>query len=151
MAADLGTWPPEQAMVLLEVLQGAGLSPDAKRTRDGILVVVPDEESDDAHRQLVANMDAIARAAKQPRSTSTAARRRPRAVKGADNPEPPDPRQLASERMLRLAKPLGILLIALMLMAVIRNPLVVALVVGALIYFLGRRAQQQGEEDGPPY
>lgn len=135
-------------MVLLEVLQSAGLSPDAKRTREGILVTVPDEESDEAHRQLVANMDAIARAAKQPRP-SPGARRRPRPVKGADHPEQKDPRQLASERMLRLAKPLGVLLIALILMSIVRNPLIVAAIVGVLIYLLGRRAQQQDGPDDP--
>jgi hypothetical protein len=148
VAEDLGTWPPEQAMVLVEVLQGAGLTPDAKRTRDGVRVSVPAEESDDAHRQLVEHMDDIARAAKQPRPPSTGARRRPRPVKGADNPQPKDPQQLASERMLRIAKPLGLLLVALLLFAVLRNPLVVAVALGALIYILGRRAQQRGEDGG---
>ena len=147
MAEDLGPWPPEQAMVLLEVLQAAGLTPDAKRTRDGIRVSVPDAESDEAHRQLVANMDTIARAAQQPKPSGPA-RRRPRPVKGADHPEPREPRQLNSERMLRIAKPLGLLLVALLLFSAFRNPFVVAIAVGGLIYFLGRRAQRDGNDDG---
>lgn len=146
MAEDLGPWPPEQAMVLLEVLQAAGLTPEAKRTRDGVRVSVPDGESDEAHRQLVANMDTIARAAQQ-RPAAAPSQRRPRPVKGADNPEPDQPRQLASERMLRIAKPLGLLLVALLLFSAFRNPLVVALALGVLIYFLGRRAQQDGDGD----
>lgn len=151
MAEDLGTWPSEQAMVLLEVLQSAGLSPDAKRTREGILVTVPDEQSDEAHRQLVANMDTIARAAKQPRP-APGPRRRPRPVKGADHPEQKDPRQLASERMLRLAKPLGVLLIALILISVLRgSPIVIAAIVGVLIYLIGRRAQRQGGSHDPDH
>jgi lipase chaperone LimK len=38
VAEELGTWPAEQATVLLEVLQQAGLNPTATRTREGILV-----------------------------------------------------------------------------------------------------------------
>ncbi len=63
MAKDLGTWPPEQATVLVQVLQGAGLAPDAKRKRAGIVVTVPDEQADVAVRTLAANMDAIAASA----------------------------------------------------------------------------------------
>ena len=153
MAEELGTWPPEQATVLLEVLQKAGLSPQAKRTRDGVLVTVSAEESDEAHRQLVANMDTIARAARQqrpagPRSGS----RRPRAVKGADNQDAGDrQRALASERMNRLARPIGIALIALLLLVTVgaRSPFIAILVLAAVIYFIGRRAQQRGDGDGP--
>ena len=149
MAEELGTWPAEQATVLLEVLQKAGLSPDAKRTRDGVLVTVPEDQADEANRQLVANMDAIAKAARQPKSDGPRpAGRRPRPVKGADNePEKGQQGQLGSERMMRIAKPLGLVLLALLLLGIVRNPIVVILVVAVLVYVLGKRAQQQGGDD----
>jgi hypothetical protein len=75
VAKDLGTWPPEQATVLVQVLQRANLTPEAKRTRDGILVTVPDDQADVAVRALADNMDAIADAA---RSRAEARRRRAR-------------------------------------------------------------------------
>lgn len=152
MAEELGTWPAEQATVLLEVLQKAGLSPQAKRTREGVLVTVSDDESDEAHRQLVANMDAIARAARQPKpSGPRTGSRRPRPVKGADNPDSSDrQRQLASEKMTRLARPLGLALIALLVFgaAGLRNPVIAVIAVGAVVYVLGKRAQARGDEDG---
>jgi hypothetical protein len=64
VAADLGTWPAEQATVLLEVLHTAGLHPEARRGRDGVHVTVPDDEGDRAHATLVAHMDTIAKAAR---------------------------------------------------------------------------------------
>jgi hypothetical protein len=64
VAADLGTWPAEQASVLLEVLQANGLHPEARRTRGEVHVSVPEDEGDKAHATLVAHMDAIARAAR---------------------------------------------------------------------------------------
>ena len=64
MAADLGTWPAEQATVLLEVLQAGGLHPDARRARGEVHVTVPEDEGDKAHATLVANMDRIAQAAR---------------------------------------------------------------------------------------
>lgn len=69
MAADLGTWPAEQATVLLEVLQAGGLHPDARRSRGEVHVTVPDDEGDKAHATLVANMDRIAQAARPTRSS----------------------------------------------------------------------------------
>ena len=152
MAEELGTWPAEQATVLLEVLQKAGLSPDAKRTRDGVLVTVPEDESDEAHRQLVANMDAIARAARQPKAGGQRpASRRPRPVKGADNGEDRSQQQLGSERMMRAAKPLGLILLAVLVLGTVgrfMGPVVGILLVGALVYLIGKRAQQQGGDDG---
>lgn len=158
MAEELGTWPPEQATVLLEVLQKAGLKPQAKRTREGVVVTVSDEESDEAHRQLVANMDAIARAARQPRpSGPRTGSRRPRPVKGADNPDTGDRhRQLSSERMTRLARPIGITLVVLLLLTLLggnlivflANPIVAILLVGGAVYILGKRAQARGDGDG---
>lgn len=148
MAEEIGTWPAEQATVLLEVLGKAGLTPEAKRTREGVVVTVPDDQAAEANRQLVANMDRIAQAARQPRPAAGGPRRRPRAVKGADADERARPPALASERLLRFARPIGLLIIAMLLFAVIRHPLVVAVVLGALIYVLGKRAQQDG--DDPP-
>jgi len=148
VAEEIGTWPAEQATVLLEVLNKAGLSPEAKRTREGIVVTVPDDQAAEANRQLVANMDRIAQAARQPRPSAGGQRRRPRPVKGADAEHHSSPQALASERLLRLARPLGLLIIAMLLFAVIRHPLVVAVVLGALIYVVGKRAQQDG--DDPP-
>jgi hypothetical protein len=149
VAEDMGTWPPEQATVLLEVLSEAGLTPEAKRTREGVLVTVPDEQSDEAHRQLVANMDRIASAARQPKGQGGRGRR-PRPVKGADHTQPKDPQQLASERLQKIARPIGLVLIALLILVTLgpRNPLVAFAVLGVLIYVIGKRAQQQGGGSG---
>jgi Flp pilus assembly protein TadB len=153
VAEELGTWPPEQATVLLEVLQKAGLSPQAKRTRDGVVVTVSEDESDEAHRQLVANMDTIARAARQQRpSGPRTGSRRPRAVKGADNQDSSDrQRALASERMNKLARPIGIALVALLVLLVVGrfNAILAIMAVGALVYVIGKRAQERGDGDSP--
>jgi hypothetical protein len=142
VAEELGTWSAEQALVLVDVLQRAGLHPAAKRVRDGVVVTVPDNEADEANRQLLNNMDAIARAAAKPVGGSSQ-KRRIRPVKGADNPST-DPRALASERMAKLARPLGLVLIAMLLLGTLRNPLVVLVVMGGLIYLIGKRAQRDG-------
>lgn len=150
MAEDLGTWPPEQATVLLEVLGEAGLTPDAKRTREGILVTVPDDQSDEAHRQLVSNMDRIARAARQTRGqTPRSAVRRPRPVKGADpSPSPGGPG--ASGQMERAMRPLGLVLLGLILLLVVgrASPVAAFVGLGVLVYLIGKRIQQQGGGPG---
>lgn len=149
MAEDMGTWPPEQATVLLEALSEAGLTPEAKRTREGVSVTVPDDQSDEAHRQLVANMDRIASAARQPKGQGGRGRQ-PRPVKGADHSQPKDPQQLASERLQRIARPVGLLLIALLVLVTVgpRSPVVAFLILGVVIYLIGKRAQQQGGGSG---
>jgi len=151
VAEDMGTWPAEQASVLLEVLSEAGLTPEAKRTREGVLVTVPDDQSDEAHRQLVANMDRIASAARQSKGSQRPGRKA-REVKGADNPEPKDQQKLASERMQRIARPLGLVLVALLLFATVGrvNLLLAIAVLGVLIYVLGKRIQRQGGGPGGP-
>lgn len=151
VAEDLGTWPAEQATVLLDVLQKAGLSPQAKRSKGGVTVTVPEDQSDEAHRQLVANMDAIANAARRPKPSPGQRSRRPRPVKGADNAPETDPAQLASERLKRLAVPVAAIVIALLVFGTLGRvqPILAVLVVGAIIYILGRRAQKRGEGDGP--
>ncbi len=148
LAEDLGTWPPEQATVLVEALQQAGLSPEARRTREGIMVTVPVEQSDDAHRTLVSNMDAIARAARPP-TPSGGRRRRPRpAAPTRTEPSAGSGSAMGSERMLRFARPLGLLLLVVLLASIVRNPLVVMVAVAALVYWLGRQAQRRGDGDG---
>lgn len=144
MAEDLGTWPPEQATVLLEVLQKAGLTPTAKRTREGILVTVPDTENEEAHRVLVANMDTIARAARAP-SGQRKGRKRPAGPRGEKTDRGS---ALTSERMGRMSRPIGLLLIGLLLVVTIglQQPLIGVIAVGVLVYLIGRRAQQQGDD-----
>jgi hypothetical protein len=145
LAEDLGTWPPEQATVLVEALQQAGLSPEARRTREGILVTVPDEQSDDAHRTLVSNMDAIARAARPP-TPSGGRRRRPRpAAPTRTTPSAATGGAMGSERLLRIARPVGLLLLVVVLASIVRNPLVVMVAIAALVYWLGRQAQRRGD------
>lgn len=144
MAEDLGTWPPEQARVLLDALQQAGLSPKARRTREGISVTVDDEEADEAHRTLVANMDAIAQAAR-----SKPQPRKPRArQERATRPGPAD-RPLISERLGAISRPVVILILGMFLALLIR-PLALPIIVftiAALVYVLGK--QSQGGDGGP--
>jgi hypothetical protein len=154
LAGDLGPWPPEQATVLVDVLQRAGLTPEAKRTREGVQVRVPDDEADQAHKILVANMDVIAQAARGSRNTrgqqDRGARRRPRPRGTGENrtSEQNGPAQLASERLTRLARPLGLLIIGLMLALLIRPltlPLLIFTVAG-VIYLLGKQTQRDGDD-----
>ncbi len=149
MAEELGTWPPEQATVLLEVLQKAGIKPDAKRTREGVIVTVPDEAADDAHRELVANMDAIARAAKRERPKSGQARKA-RPVKGADHPSDKQrQREMATERLKGARTPLIIGIVLLVVLALLtRSPVLWVVMLGALVYFIGKRAQERGDDPG---
>ena len=148
MAKDLGTWPAEQATVLVQVLQRANLTPDARRTRDGIVVTVPDEQADTAVRALADNMDAIADAA---RSRAEARRRRarestgrtarPKGTTGAD--------RLPTERLLGAARPIALLLVALLVLSTAAriSPVLALVGVGVGIYLLGRRTQDG--QDGP--
>lgn len=146
MAADLGTWTPDQAQVLLDVLQRAGLSPEARRTRDGVQVSVDDSESDLAHATLVANMDAIAQAARPPTDIRD---RRARQKKGRSRPAPRDKPQapLGSERMTRWAPVIGILVLGMMISLVapaLRFPVAIATVLG-IVYILGKRTGPHDE------
>lgn len=137
MAEDLGSWPPEQATVLIEALTKAGLSPHAKRTRQGVVVSVDDSEAAEAHRTLLDNMDAIAQAARKPASKP----RRPTRTGRASSDKP---RPLASQRLTGMARPLGILLLGL-IVATIAPPLrlpVIIFTVAALVYVLGRQSPE---------
>lgn len=139
MAVDLGTWQPAQATVLVQVLRRAGLAPEAKRTRAGIVVTVPDEEGDRAHRALAANMDAIADAARAPAPTL-----RPRRAAGAH----PSERPLTTERIVATARPIAIVLVAVLVLGAVGrvSPLLAIVGVGVGVYLLGRRAQARGED-----
>lgn len=146
MAADLGTWPPEQATVLLEALQEAGLKPEARRTRDGVQVTVADDETDRAHQTLVANMDRIARAARPPAGQERPRRRARPSTTPRQRSNTAESTPLTSERLQRLARPLGLLVVGLLLATIIRPlalPIVVFTVAG-VVYLLGR--QTQGED-----
>jgi hypothetical protein len=151
LAEDLGTWPPEQATVLVEVLQQAGITPQAKRTREGIEVTVEDGDSDQAHATLVANMDAIARAARAPKPEGGRRRARPPAARPGAAPREGGERQLASQRMSRFARPIAILVAALMLAAApIPFPLrllILAAAVLGIVWMLGR--EPDGDADSP--
>jgi biopolymer transport protein ExbB/TolQ len=146
VAKDLGTWPSEQATVLVQVLQRANVTPETKRTREGIVVTVPDEQADVAVRALTDNMDAIADAA---RSRAEARRRRDRAQRssGRESVGSGGP-QLTSERIRGAARPIAILLVGLLVLSTVArvSPLLALLGVGFGIYLLGRRAQ--GGPDG---
>lgn len=151
MAEDLGTWPAEQATVLVEVLQQAGITPQARRTREGIEVTVEDGDSDQAHATLVANMDTIARAARPSRPEGGRRRARgsgsrPSSERGRQETQRP----LASQRLSRYTRPVAILLAALLL-ATIPIPLplrllVLAAAVLTIVWLLGRDAE---DSDGP--
>ena len=149
MAEDLGTWPAEQATVLVEVLQQAGITPQARRTREGVEVTVEDDDSDQAHATLVANMDRIAQAARPPQPQG--GRRRPRgagARQGSGERQGQGEGSLTSQRMSRFTRPVAILVAALLLAAIVPlHPLMRVLILAgavlAIVWFLGR-----DEEDG---
>jgi hypothetical protein len=144
VAEDLGTWPPEQARVLLDALQQAGLSPKARRTREGISVTVEDAEADEAHRTLVANMDAIAQAAR-----GSQQQRRAKTRSSGPQGAPSDKRPLASERFGSLSRPLMILVIGAilaLLIAPLRLPIMI-FTIAALVYVLGKQVQDGDGND----
>jgi hypothetical protein len=148
VAGDLGPWPPEQATVLVDVLQRAGLTPEAKRTREGIQVRVPEDQADQAHQILVANMDVIAQAARATPERGARRKTRPGRSERRDGSESGPP--LASERLLRLARPLGLLIIGLFLAMVLRGPLTLPLIiftVAGVIYLLGKQTQRDGDDN----
>jgi hypothetical protein len=151
VAKDLGTWPPEQATVLVQVLQRARLNPSARRTKEGIVITVPDEEGAIAMREMTDNMEAIAEAA---RSRSEARRRRSREQRarsgapsgGADRPT------LTSEKLLGAAKPLVVLLVSLLVLSTVAriSPVLALVGVGVGVYLLGKRTQD-GQGGSNPY
>ncbi|MEY3072223.1 MAG: hypothetical protein RLZZ353_419 [Actinomycetota bacterium] len=143
MAKDLGTWAPEQATVLVQVLQGAGLTPDAKRTRAGIVVTVPDDQADVAVRTLAANMDAIAEAA---RSRAEARRRRSREPRASDRGRREGSGTLPTERLLGAARPIVVLLVGLLVLSAVAriSPALALVGVAVGVYLLGRRQDGGG-------
>lgn len=144
MAADLGTWPESQATVLIQVLRRNQLNPEARRTRGGIQVTVPDDEADRATRTIAANMDAIADAARPPAPPRPRGRR-------ATGPAPhPSERPLTSERILAAARPIALVLIGVLVLGAVGrlSPTLALIGVGVGVYLLGRRAQDRGEGPG---
>lgn len=147
MASDLGAWPAEQASVLLEVLQRDGLTPEAKRTREGVHVLVPDAQSDQAHQVLAANMDVIASAARPSDPTPIRGRKRRKSSKSrpaasarprSSSGEP----KLTSERLMRIGPAVALLLTALLLGSLFPRAAFPIVVVGAFagIWWLGKQA-----------
>ncbi len=101
------------------------------------------QQADQAHQILVANMDVIAQAARATPDRTRSRRPKPRAQR--DESAGP---QLASERVLKLGRPLGLLIVGLMLAMIIR-PLMLPLLVGTVagvIYLLGKQTQRDGDE-----
>jgi hypothetical protein len=143
VAKDLGTWAPEQATVLVQVLQGAGLTPDAKRTRAGIVVTVPNDQADVAVRTLAANMDAIAEAA---RSRAEARRRRSREPRASDRGRREGSGTLPTERLLGAARPIVVLLVGLLVLSAVAriSPALALVGVAVGVYLLGRRQDGGG-------
>jgi hypothetical protein len=159
VAADLGTWPAEQATVLLEVLHTAGLHPEARRGRDGVHVTVPDDEGDRAHATLVAQMDTIAKAA---RPSSPSRGRRLRAVedppgsgpkRGGKSGKAKKRKPASSARRpqrsgtkatsRRLGQPAALLVTGFVLAVILGPPtatFVLAVTFGAVVWMLGRQA-----------
>lgn len=149
MAQDLGTWPPEQATVLVEVLQQAGITPQAKRTRDGIEVMVEDDDSDQAHATLVANMDTIARAARASKPEDGRRRGRGAVVRQDKDRRETTERPLTSQRLSRFARPIAILVVAMVLAAApipfpLRLVIIAAAVLG-IVWMLGREPDEDGD------
>ncbi|MEX1178847.1 MAG: hypothetical protein WEB09_10330 [Nitriliruptor sp.] len=156
MAADLGTWPAEQATVLLEVLHTAGLHPEARRGRDGIHVTVPDDEGDRAHATLVAQMDTIAQAARPPAPPrgrrlravedppgTEPATRRPRRGRDARRPQ----RAGTAARARRLGRPAALVAVGFVVAVILGPPtstFILAVTVGAAVWLLGKQAERGG-------
>lgn len=145
MASDLGAWPAEQASVLLEVLQRDGLTPEAKRTRDGIHVLVPDVQSDQAHQVLAANMDVIANAARPAAPTPIRSGKRRRGQQRRQDPtrSGPSDTKLTSERLMRIGPAVALLLTAMLLGSLFPRAAFPIVIVGAFagIWWLGKQAQ----------
>jgi hypothetical protein len=157
VAADLGTWPAEQATVLLEVLHTAGLHPEARRGRDGVHVTVPDDEGDRAHATLVAQMDTIAKAA---RPASSSRGRRLRAVEDPPGTKPKDRKRSRPARKpaasgrkrqtsgtasqaRRFGRPAAVATVGFVAAVIIGGStatFVLAVTAGALVWMLGKQA-----------
>lgn len=153
MPEDLGTWSRAQADVLVKVLKRAGCRPSTEAAAGGgdrVVVTVPDEQADAANRAIAAEMDTIARAARDERERnvkSLEAARRKREKRGRTQASPssrsPGDAPLATERLRGLAPFLGLLIVVLLVAALVpaaaRFP---AILVGVLVvtYAIGRRS-----------
>jgi hypothetical protein len=137
--------------VLVDVLQRAGLTPEAKRTREGVQVKVPEDQADQAHQILVANMDVIAQAARNSPDRGARRKPRPRRAGAGERTKDQGPTPLTSERLLRGGRPIGLIIVGILLVLVMPLPIIFRfwLVVGtvlAVIYILGKQSQRDGED-----
>jgi hypothetical protein len=160
VAADLGTWPAEQATVLLEVLHTAGLHPEARRSREGVHVSVPDDEGDRANATLVAQMDTIARAARPgflPKGRRLRAvedppgsdkRRRPSAQKPSGGRKDRRPQRRGTTGQARALGRPAVLLGGALVAAIVLGPplsfLVLAVTVGVVVWTVGKQIERGG-------
>lgn len=146
MPEDLGTWSGPQAEVLVKVLRRAGCSPTTSAAPGGndVVVTVPDDEAERANLAIAADMDTIARAAREERERnvrSLEVARRKRDRRERTSASQPGERPLGTERLRRLAPFLGVLLAALLVAgfvpAAARFPAIL-LAVLVVTYLIGR-------------
>lgn len=160
MAADLGTWPAEQATVLLEVLHTAGLHPEARRSREGVHVSVPDDEGDRANATLVAQMDTIAKAARpaappkgrrlraveDPAGDGKARSRGSRPARGGRGDRRPQ-RRATHGQSRSLGRPAALIGGAFLAAVILGPPLsffVLAVTVGVVVWLVGKQIERGG-------
>lgn len=146
MPEDLGTWSRPQAAALVKVLRRAGCSPSTAGVAGSsdVVVTVPDTEVERANAAIAADMDTIARAAREERARnveSLEAARRKRERRERTAASSAGDRPLATERLRRLAPFLGLLLAALLVATLVpaaaRFPAIL-LAVLVVTYLVGR-------------
>jgi hypothetical protein len=161
VAADLGTWPAEQATVLLEVLHTAGLHPEARRSREGVHVSVPDDEGDRANATLVAQMDTIAQGGSARGAAEGPAPARGRGPAGDDQGPlaagRPGPERAAGDRRPQrrathgqsrtFGRPAALIGGAFVAAVILGPPLsffVLAVTVGVVVWLVGKQIERGG-------
>lgn len=141
---DLGSWPPAQATTLVKVLRKSGVSPETSQDGATVRVTVPDEQAEAANAAIAANMDTIAKAARQANEARQAAAERRKAK--ADR-QPP----LVMERFARMGPIVGLLLVAFLVVAIVPGPLKtlfgIVAVVGVL-WLAGRDSDGSSDHRG---
>jgi hypothetical protein len=161
VAADLGTWPAEQATVLLEVLHTAGLHPEARRSREGVHVSVPDDEGDRANATLVAQMDTIAKAARpaappkgrrlraveDPPGTAKGRARTSRPARGGGRGDRRPQRRATHGQSRTYGRPAALIGGAFVAAVILGPPLsffVLAVTVGVVVWLVGKQIERGG-------
>lgn len=129
----------------MKVLRKAGISPDTAQDGATVRVTVPDEQSEAANAAIAANMDTIARAAREANARRRADAEKRRAK--ADRPKP-----LLMERFARMGPVLGLLLVAFLVVAIVpiglKVPFGIAAVLGVL-WIAGKDGDGPGGGRGP--